>query len=67
MTHRESPCHPKIVILAVPTQTKAVMRVSRGPVFESVTEDREPVKDGAHETLTIRLIAYAPWSVSQLR
>jgi hypothetical protein len=54
MTHRESPCHTKTVVFVAPTQTKAVVRVSRGPAFESATKDGETIEDDAHETLTIR-------------
>jgi hypothetical protein len=64
MTHRESPCHVKIVDRVAPTQTKAFMRVSRDPVFESVTKDGEPIEDGAHETFTIGSSPYAPWFVA---
>jgi hypothetical protein len=61
MTHRESLCHAKIVVLVAPTLTKVLVRVPRDPVFENVTKDGEPIKDGAHETLTIGSSAYAPW------
>jgi hypothetical protein len=63
MTHRESPCHAKIVGLVTRTQTKAVVRVSRDPFSEGVTKDGEPMEDGAHETPTIGSTAYAPWFV----
>jgi hypothetical protein len=51
------------VVLVALTQGKAVVRLSRDPVFESVTKDGEPIEDGAHETLTIGSSASAPWSV----
>jgi hypothetical protein len=60
MTHRQSPCHVKIVVLVTPTQTKAFVRVSRDPVFEHLTKDGKRIEDGAHETLTIGSSAYAP-------
>jgi hypothetical protein len=63
MTLRESPCHAKIVVLVAPTQTKVVVRVSRDPVFESVTKDGKYIEDSAYETLTIGSSAYAPWFV----
>jgi hypothetical protein len=63
MTHRELPCYVKIVALVPPTQTKALVRVSRDPVFESVAKNVESIEDGAHETLTIRSNAHTPWFV----
>jgi hypothetical protein len=62
MTHRESSCHARIVVLVAPIQTKAIVRMSHDPVFESVTKDGEPIEDGAHETLTTGSSAYAPGS-----
>jgi hypothetical protein len=61
MTHRMSPCHAKIAVRVAPTQTKAVVRVSLDPVFESVTTDEEPIEDGAHETRAIWSSTSAPW------
>jgi hypothetical protein len=60
MTHRESSSHAKIAVLVAPTQTKAVVRVSRDPVFKNVTEDGEPIKDRVQETLMIGSSADAP-------
>jgi hypothetical protein len=61
MPHQELPCHAKIVCLVAPTQTKVVVRVSRDPVFESVTKDEEPIGDGTHETPTIGSSVDVPW------
>jgi hypothetical protein len=63
MTHRELLCHAKIVVLVAATQTKAVVRASGDPVFESMTKDGEPIEDGAHETRMITSSASAPWFV----
>jgi hypothetical protein len=63
MTHRELPCHAKIVVLVAPTQTKAVVWVSRDPVFESATKDVESIEDGGRKTRTIGPGCYAPWLV----
>jgi hypothetical protein len=55
--------HAKIVVLITATQTQAVVRLLRDPVFENVTKDGEPIEDGAHKTLTIGSSASAPWCV----
>jgi hypothetical protein len=63
MIHRESPCHANVIVLVALTQTKVVVRVSGDPVFESVTKNGEPIKDGAHETRAIGSSVQAPWFV----
>jgi hypothetical protein len=63
MTHPESLCHAKTVVLVASTQIKGVVRVPRDSVFESVIKDGEGIEDAAHETLAIASSVYALWFV----